>query len=155
MTMRNLALACLLGAMSLLTACGKSEPKGDAAAAGASGGAAVASSASQTGPADLGIAIYAGAEMVREPHQLAGDKSGVMMDSVFKSADKPDKVAAFYREELKKAFQDQVIETPMGEGMSQLQAGDPEKGKNFQILIRTDDSGSGTVFSIRYLVKAN
>ena len=155
MKARNLALVCLLGAISVRAASGKSAPTGDAAAGGASSGGAMAGGASQAAPANLGIAVYAGAEMVREPHQLGGDKSEVMMDSVFKSADESDKVADFYREELRKAFHDQVMETPMGDGKTQLQTGNPETGKNFQILVRTDDSESGTVFSIRYLVKAD
>lgn len=151
---RNLAVVCLMGAATLLAACGKSETSAPADAGAATSGPAAASSAAAAPGMVLGVAVYPGAEMVRAPHELGGDASGSMMDSAFKSADKSDKVAAFYREELKKAFQDQVAETPMGEGMVQLQGGNAEKGANAQIIVRTDDSGSGTVFSIRSLVRA-
>lgn len=151
---RKLVLVGLLGAVIAITSCGKSEPKAEATPSAGQIVAAVAGSTSTAGPTDMGIAIYPGAETLMAPHPLTGDASATMYDSAFKSADKPEKVAAFYRDELGKLFGDKskIAEPPMGEGFVHLVAGDGVS-KNFDIVVRPE--GTDTIFSIKTIVKAN
>jgi hypothetical protein len=154
MNRKNLALACLLGAVTALSACGKSEPKTEALPAAAPASAATPSSSPAAGATEMGLAIYPGADTMMSGHKLAGDNSATMYDSAFKSADKPEKVAAFYRDELAKLAGDksQVSEPPMGEGFVHL-IGGKDESKYYDVMIRPEDAG--TVFSIKTIVKAN
>lgn len=149
---KNVAVVCLLAAVSSMAACGKTEPKTEALPTGAQIVAAVANNASTAAPSDMGIAIYPGAETLMASHLLAGDAGGSMYDSAFKSADKPEKVAAFYRDELGRIAGDKTkfAEPPMGEGFIHLVGGN-ENSKVFDILIRSE--GADTMFSIKTMVK--
>lgn len=146
-------LVCLVGAVALVS-CGKSEPKVEALPSAAQIVAAVASNSSTAGPSDMGIAIYPGAETLMAPRQITGDKSATMYDTAFKSADKPEKVAGFYREELAKISGDKskVSEVPMGPGFVHL-IGGKDINKTFDIVVRAE--GTDTIFSIKTIVKTN
>ena len=154
MNRKNLTRVCLLVTVASLAACGKSEPKSEAMPTGAQVVAAVAGSAPAAGATEMGLAIYPGAETLMSGRPLGGDKSATMYDSAFKSADKPEKVAAFYRDELAKISGDKskVSEPPMGEGFVHLVAAN-EGSKMFDVVIRSE--GSDTIFSIKTIVKAN
>jgi hypothetical protein len=154
MERRNLALVCLLGAVTALTACGRSEPKTEAVPATVQAAAAGAGGAPAAGASEMGIAVYPGAETLMARHPLAGDKSATMYDSAFKSADKPEKVAAFYRDELGKLAGDKskVSEPPAGEGFVHL-IGGKDESRIFDITIRAE--GADTIFSIKTIVKMN
>lgn len=90
-------LVCLVG-VAALASCGKSEPKVESLPSAGQIVASVASRATAEVPA--GIAIYPGAQTLMASHLLTSDKSGAMYDSAFKSGDKPETVADFYRNEL-------------------------------------------------------
>lgn len=151
MDLRN--FVCLVGAFALVS-CGKSEPKSEAMPSAGQIVAAVTSSSSSSATSDLGIAIYPGAETLMAPRKIAGDQSATMYDTAFKSADKPEKVASFYREELAKISGDKskVTETPMGEGFVHL-IGGKDINKTFDIVVRAE--GTDTIFSIKTFVKTN
>ena len=146
-------LVCLVSVVALAS-CGKSEPKAEAPPSSGQIVAAVTSSSSTASPSDMGIAIYPGAETLMAPRKIAGDKSATMYDTAFKSADKPEKVASFYREELAKISGDKskVTEPPMGEGFVHL-IGGKDINKTFDIVVRAE--GSDTIFSIKTIVKTN
>jgi hypothetical protein len=143
---------CLLGTVAVLVACGKSEPKPEAAPGNVP--AATVAAAPASGAGDLGIALYPGMETLMEGHRIPGGNSGYVIDSAYKSADKPEKVAAYYREQLSKKFgSNGFAETPAGEGMVHLIAGSEKAGQIFDIMIRAE--GDGTVMSIRVAAKSN
>ena len=144
----------VLSALTVLTACGNSGSKGSAAAPTANGSARSANAPEAAGASILGIAVYPRSETLQEPHRLTGDQSGTMYDSTFKSADKPEQVAAFYREALTKLIGDKtkIVDAPGGEGMIHIIASDGAD-KNFELLIRPD--GTDTIFSIRSTVRTH
>lgn len=82
------------GLTTLLFACGGSEPRAGSAAPG------VPSAIGSSGASILGIAIHPGMQTLMEPRRLSGDSTRDMFDSAYKSTDKPEKGAAFYREAL-------------------------------------------------------
>lgn len=151
MYLRN--LVCMVGVATALGACGKSEPKSEALPSAGQVVAAVASSTSTAAPSDMGIAIYPSAETLMASHLLASDSGASMYDSAFKSTDKIEKVAGFYREELAKMSGDKakVVELPMGEGFVHL-IGGKDESKVFDITIHTE--GAEVLFSIKTTVKA-
>jgi hypothetical protein len=152
MERRNLALVCLLSAVTALSACSKSEPKTEALPAAAPASAATTSSSPAAGATEMGLVVYPGAETMMSGHRIGGDNTATMYDSAFKSTDKPEKVAAFYRDELAKLAGDKskVSEPPMGEGFVHLIAAKDES-KYYDVMIRPEDGG--TVFSIKTTVK--
>lgn len=150
MELRN--FVCLLGVVLTLVACGKSVNKVESATASTPAAATNSAPASSTG--DLGIALYPGMVALMEGHRIPGGNSGYLIDSAYKSADKPEKVAAYYREQLGKKFgSNGFADTPMGEGMVHLVAGSEAAGQIFDITIRAE--GDGAMVSIRSYVKSN
>jgi hypothetical protein len=146
------ALVLVLTAVSALVACGKSEPRVEAPSGGTP--VATASASPNSGAGDLGIALYPGMVAVMEGQRLPGDNSAYMINSAYKSADKPEKIAAYYREQLGKKFgKDKFAEMPMGEGMIRLVAGSEEASQRFDITIRAE--GDGTMMSVMAIVKSN
>lgn len=144
--MKTVYLVFLFSMVFAIAACGKADNKADAVAAPAS--------VSVPGAADSGIALYPGMVALMEGHRVPVGNGGFMIDSAYKSSDKPEKVAAFYRDLLGKKFgSNGVADTPMGEGMVHLMAGAEGANQSLDITIRAE--GDGTVVSIKTIGKSN
>jgi hypothetical protein len=143
-------LVCLVGVVTALVACGKTETKVESTPANAP--AAAASAAPSSSSTKLGIDLYPGMEALMEGRRIAGDKSGYAINSAYKSADKPDKVAAFFREQFTKKYGPTgLMEMPSGEGMVRLIGGSEEANQRYDLTIRAE--GDGTVVGIIQYIK--
>lgn len=144
-------LACLLGVAVTLVACGKTEPKSEASPSGGQIAAALPSTTSAAAPADLGIAIYPGAQTLMASHLLGSDKGSAIYDSAFKVTDKLEKVAGFYRDELSKLSDDKTkpVDLPVGEGFVHLMGG-KDQSKVFDITMHAE--GADVLFNIKTLI---
>jgi len=154
MKLRNLSLPALLIAVVGVTACGKAPSTAEvtptalsAPTTDAPSSAAVAKTGDASG--ELGVELYPGLEVLVAAHPMPGGPTS----ADFKSNDKPEKVAAFYRDLLSKngADNSQYVESPIGEGMFRIQASDGKQGTN--IVIRAE--GDGSIVGIQTLRTAN
>jgi len=156
MKLKNSSLVGLLIVAAAMAACGGSPAT--------SGGTSevrplpVANAAPEApdakGSAAVGLPLYAGMQTVVEARRTPLAKRGDLIESDFKSADPPEQIAAFYREQLSKKYGEdtQFLETPLGEGMVRLQATNGE-GKNIEVLISPD--GAGSIVGVRTLGMTN
>lgn len=151
MELNDWTWAGLLVAGTALCACGSAQTDGETAAA-----APVTPVAGNADPASSsrGMAQYPGMQTLVEAHRTPVAKRGDLIESDFKSADPPEKTAAFYREQLSKRYGEdtQYLETPLDEGMVRLQATDGER-RNVEVLIRPD--GAGSIVGVRTLGTSN
>lgn len=103
--------------------------------------------------AELGVAIYPGAKMKEGTGNRMASPQGQVAMAEFASADAQDKVAAFYREQLKaRSAGKQFMDMSTGEGETMFMLGDDKGGQSLQIQVKKADSGS-TIFITSALEK--
>ena len=154
MKLRNLSFPALLIAVAGVAACGKAPSTAEVTPTALSASTTAAPS-SETGAkvgdasGQLGVELYPGLEVLVAAHPIPGGPTS----ADFKSSDKPEKIAAFYRDLLSKNGGDnsQYLESPMGEGMFQIQASDGKHG--ISIMIRAE--GDRSIVGIQTLRTAN
>lgn len=93
--------------------------------------------------ADLGVAIYPGAQIDPATANRIDSPQGRMVMAQLASSDPADKVAAFYREQLKpRSTGKQFMDASSGDGGATLMLGDDLAKTAVQIVISPQDSGS-------------
>jgi hypothetical protein len=93
--------------------------------------------------AELGVPTYPGARSQQNANSRIQSPEGSMVSASFESKDSSEKVAAFYRDQLKqKSAGKQFMDTSTGDGSFMLMLADQEAKSQLQIQIGKADAGS-------------
>jgi hypothetical protein len=90
--------------------------------------------------AEIGLPFYPGASLVENASSKVSSPEGTMATVQLNSRDAPDKVAAFYREQLRSRAQGKA--TFAGEGAATLMLGDEDGKSGWQVSVSRADAGS-------------
>jgi hypothetical protein len=152
MKLNNLTWPALLAVGATLAACGKAQ-MGTEATSAASARPTLLMSAPAASDGNLGVALYPGMVTLVGARGTPVAKRGTLIDATFKSADTPERIAAFYREQLSKRFGDetQFLEEPQAEGLIRIQA---SNGQSQSIEMSIRPEGADSIVTIQSLVKA-
>jgi hypothetical protein len=106
--------------------------------------------------ADLGVPLYPGAQLQEGGSSRVETPDGRMVMVQLTSGDAPDKVAAYYREQLKsRAAGKQFMDASSGDGGATLVLGDEAAKSGIQIQVGKADTGSTIHISSTQGKKAN
>jgi hypothetical protein len=94
--------------------------------------------------AEIGLPFYPGASLVENASSKVSSPEGTMATVQLNSRDAPDKVAAFYREQLRSRAQGKATFADMstGEGAATLMLGDEDGKSGWQVSVSRADAGS-------------
>jgi hypothetical protein len=93
--------------------------------------------------ADAGVPFYPGAKVPEGGSTRSQGPDGTMTMVALQSGDAPDKVAAFYRDQLKSRAQGkQFMDSSSGDGGHSLMLGDDKAGSMVHVTIGKEESGS-------------
>lgn len=93
--------------------------------------------------ADLGVPIYPGAKQQEGSASRADTPEGKMVMVVLTTGDAPDKVAAYYREQLKsRAAGKQFMDMNSGDGQTTLILGDDQANSSLHIQVTKGEPGT-------------
>lgn len=97
---------------------------------------------------DLGVPLYPGATPVENASSRARTPEGTMAMMQLRSKDPPERVAAFYREQLKSRAQGKTLaDMSGGDGSTTLVLGDEGNQQGVQIHVGRSDDGSAIVIT--------
>jgi hypothetical protein len=142
----------LVGLVVALTGCGKTPtevPASTTSTASAVTGAALDANSGDV--KELGVSLYPGMENLIGVHPVTANAEGKLIAADYKSADPPEKIAAFYREQMNKEASSgaQFMESPAAAGMARFQLATESRG--ITVMIRPD--GAGSIVGIQTLVR--
>lgn len=151
MKLNHSTWAVLLAAGTTLAACGNAQASAEVTSASpAQPVHQMPASAASVG--NLGVVLYPGMVAMVGAHGTPVAKRGTLIDATFKSADRPEQIVAFYREQLSKKFGDetQFLEESQAEGLIRVQA---SNGQSQSIEMSIRPEGADSIVTIQSLVR--